>query len=144
MNTLKTFIYPIESVEELVKTMLFLFPQSTKWAFYGPMGIGKTTLIKMFAKKLGSLDEGSSPTFAIANVYKTISHRLIYHLDLFRLKSPEEAFNAGISEMIQSDHSICFVEWPELIDDWMDEHWLRIEMLRLDEQTRMIKVIRSE
>ncbi|MEO5582516.1 MAG: tRNA (adenosine(37)-N6)-threonylcarbamoyltransferase complex ATPase subunit type 1 TsaE [Saprospiraceae bacterium] len=141
MVSSKTFIYSIESTEELVKTIVFLYPKSTRWAFYGPMGSGKTTLIKMFAKALGSIDEGSSPTFAIANVYKTKSFNLIYHLDLFRLKSLEEAFNAGVNEIIQTSQSYCFVEWPELIETWLDAHWMKVEILRLDENTRLIKVL---
>ena len=141
MNQLKSFIYSLESIEEVVKSLVFQYPNAFKWAVYGPMGSGKTTLIKILAKQLGSVDEGSSPTFALVNQYDTSIHTMIYHMDLFRLNSLEEAFNAGIYEIIQSDPCYCFVEWPELIEDWMDDSWLRLELFRLDEFIRMIKVL---
>jgi tRNA threonylcarbamoyladenosine biosynthesis protein TsaE len=141
MNQLKSFIYSLESIEEVAKSLIFQYPTAFKWAVYGPMGSGKTTLIKKIAKQLGSVDEGSSPTFALVNQYDTLNNKMIYHLDLFRLNSLDEAFNAGIYEIIQSDQCYCFVEWPELIQDWMDESWLRIDLSRLDEFIRTIRVL---
>lgn len=141
MNNSKSFIYSIESLDHVAEALLFQYPLARKWALYGSMGMGKTTLIKALAKKLGSIDEGSSPTFAIANQYQTISGLLIYHLDLFRLKSLEEAFNAGIYEIIQSRDSYCFVEWPELIEEWMDEEWIKINMMSSGGNTRWMKVL---
>lgn len=140
MNYPKTFIYSIETIDQVAEALLFQYPKSTKWALYGSMGLGKTTLIKVLAKKLGSMDEGSSPTFAIANQYETTKNTLIYHIDLFRLKSKDEAFNAGIYEIIQTPQAYCFVEWPELIEEWMDDEWLRLTFSQLSEDTRMVSV----
>lgn len=141
MNNSKSFIYSIESLDQIAEALLFQYPLARKWAFYGSMGMGKTTLIKALVKKLGSIDEGSSPTFAIANQYQSTTGRLIYHLDLFRLKSLEEAFHAGMYEIIQSTESYCFVEWPELIENWLDDEWLKVHMMRSGGDTRWIKVL---
>jgi tRNA threonylcarbamoyladenosine biosynthesis protein TsaE len=87
MNICKSIIYSVNSIGEVASTIFLQYPDIIKWAFYAPMGAGKTTLIKALIKKLGSIDDGSSPTFAIANQYKTSLHGDLYHMDLFRLRS---------------------------------------------------------
>ena len=137
MNICKSIIYSANSMDEVASTLFLQYPDIIKWAFYAPMGAGKTTLIKALIKKLGSIDEGSSPTFAIANQYKTTQHGDLFHMDLFRLHSLDEAFQAGLYEMISSPE-YCFVEWPELIEPWMDETWGKITIHRLDDYTRQL------
>ncbi|MEP7268160.1 MAG: tRNA (adenosine(37)-N6)-threonylcarbamoyltransferase complex ATPase subunit type 1 TsaE [Saprospiraceae bacterium] len=135
----KSFIYGLENMESLATVLLNDFKNYKKWALYGDMGSGKTTLTKKLIKLLGSVDEGSSPTFTIANQYQT-GQALIYHLDLYRLHSIQDAFNAGIYEIIQSE-SYCFIEWPELIEDWIDKDWLKIKILPLGESSRLLQVL---
>lgn len=133
----KTFIYTLSGREDLARTLLFQYKNFKKWAWYGELGAGKTTLTKSCLKLLGSIDEGSSPTFSIVNQYQSTHHEPIWHLDLYRLKNTEEAFQAGIYDLIQGD-GYYFVEWPELIEEWMDADWLRLSIKSLDEETRMI------
>lgn len=135
----KTFIYTLTGREELAKSLLFQYAGFKKWAWYGDLGSGKTTLTKSCIKLLGSIDEGSSPTFSIINQYQSIRHESIWHLDLYRLKNTEEAFQAGIYELLQGE-GYFFVEWPGLIEEWLDEHWLKLEINILDSETRSIKV----
>jgi tRNA threonylcarbamoyladenosine biosynthesis protein TsaE len=135
----KMFIYTLSGKEILVKSLLFQYAEFKKWAWYGDLGTGKTTLTKSCLKILGSVDEGSSPTFSIVNQYQTIRHESIWHLDLYRLKNSEEAFQAGVYDLIRGD-DYYFVEWPELIDEWMDDTWLRLHIETLDSKTRSIKV----
>ncbi|MDZ4709696.1 MAG: tRNA (adenosine(37)-N6)-threonylcarbamoyltransferase complex ATPase subunit type 1 TsaE [Saprospiraceae bacterium] len=135
----KTFIYTLSGKDILAKSLLFQYAEFKKWAWYGDLGTGKTTLTKSCSKLLGSVDAGSSPTFSIVNQYQTIRHESIWHLDLYRLKNTEEAFQAGIYELIRGD-DYYFVEWPELIEDWMDDSWLKLYIEALDDETRVIKV----
>lgn len=79
----------------------------------GNMGVGKTTLIKAIAKVLGSKDEVSSPTFSIVNEYK-VNEGVLYHFDLYRLNSIEEAYDFGIEEYLYSNEWVV-VEWPDII-----------------------------
>lgn len=60
-------------------------------AFYGQLGAGKTTLIKVICKMLGTEDVLSSPTFSIVNEYRLTGGNPIFHLDFYRIKSQQEA-----------------------------------------------------
>jgi len=84
----------------------------------GDLGAGKTTLVKALLNQMGSSDAGSSPSYALVNKY-LVTDTYIYHMDLYRLQNAEEAFNLGLEEMLYSGHR-CFIEWPELILDWIE------------------------
>jgi len=86
------------------------------FAFYGAMGAGKTTIIKQLCKTLGTIDLATSPTFTIANEYKTKEHGSIYHFDFYRIKKIEEVFDFGLEEYF-ANGSYCFIEWPEMAED---------------------------
>lgn len=107
--------------------------------FYGEMGAGKTTLVKGICAALGSSNEISSPTYALVNEYEGKNH-LIYHFDLFRLKSFEEVLDIGFEEYIDSD-AICLIEWPEKIESLV-EHGLKIEIDKIDLNTRKISIFK--
>ncbi len=107
--------------------------------FYGEMGAGKTTLIKGICAALGSSNEISSPTYALVNEYEGDNY-LIYHFDLFRLKSFEEVLDIGFEEYIDSD-AICLIEWPEKIESLV-EHGLKIEIDKIDFNTRKISIFK--
>jgi tRNA threonylcarbamoyladenosine biosynthesis protein TsaE len=76
------------------------------------MGAGKTTFIKALAKKLGVTDMASSPTFSLVNEYQTEDGKTLYHFDLYRLNTEEEAYDMGIDEYFYSGN-LCLIEWPE-------------------------------
>lgn len=80
--------------------------------FHAEMGVGKTTLIKALAEQLGVQDMTSSPTFSLVNEYETSDGEIVYHFDLYRLNSEEEAYDMGIDEYFYSGNW-CFIEWPE-------------------------------
>ena len=80
--------------------------------FHGTMGTGKTTFIKAIARQLGVNEMTSSPTFSLVNEYTTNDDKTLYHFDLYRLNSEEEAYDMGIDEYFYSG-SLCLIEWPE-------------------------------
>ncbi len=94
--------------------------------FYGDMGVGKTTLIKELAKKLGVQDTLSSPTYSIVNEYLLDSDKL-YHFDFYRIKNEEEAMDLGIEEYFETNHW-KLIEWPEKISNLLPEENTKIQL----------------
>ncbi|MFI5202893.1 MAG: tRNA (adenosine(37)-N6)-threonylcarbamoyltransferase complex ATPase subunit type 1 TsaE [Flavobacteriales bacterium] len=121
------------SVTEILKT----FPQNRLWLFYGPMGSGKTTIIKEFCKQLGVTDETSSPTFSIINEYHTSENKLVYHSDLYRLKNIAEVVDTGLVDIIHSNHHL-FIEWPELAESILPAENVQIKIIPGENETRTI------
>lgn len=122
--------FEINSVEELSKVSDLLISwrdKSNIIAFYGTMGAGKTTLIKNLCAKLGVQDEVNSPTFALVNEYQTDTFDSIFHFDFYRIKSLEEVFDIGYEDYFYGG-SLCLLEWPELIDPLMPEHFIKVEI----------------
>ncbi|HET7586022.1 MAG TPA: tRNA (adenosine(37)-N6)-threonylcarbamoyltransferase complex ATPase subunit type 1 TsaE [Gemmatimonadaceae bacterium] len=77
----------------------------------GPLGAGKTTLVQAICAGLGVRDPVTSPTFALVHEYRARGGT-IYHLDLYRLSSPDELTNIGWDDILASD-AVVLVEWPE-------------------------------
>ena len=107
--------------------------------FKGELGAGKTTLIKALMKELGSKDEGSSPSFAIINEYSSNSGR-IYHLDLYRLNEAQEVFQLGIEEILYSGE-FCFVEWPQIIEEFIEPPYHIISLELTENNERKISIV---
>jgi len=106
-------------------------------AFYGAMGSGKTTIIKVICEILGATDIVTSPTFTLVNEYKTSTGESLFHFDFYRIKKTEEVFDFGIEEYFYSD-SYCFMEWPELIEDILPPGTVRIRIEVTDDEQRIL------
>ncbi|HBG70816.1 MAG: tRNA (adenosine(37)-N6)-threonylcarbamoyltransferase complex ATPase subunit type 1 TsaE [Bacteroidetes bacterium GWF2_43_63] len=103
------------------------------FAFYGPMGSGKTTLIgKMIRIMLQQELDVTSPTFALINVYEAA--KPVYHFDCYRIEKPEEALNAGIEEMLYSN-AVCLIEWPEKIEALLPKNLITITLSSSDDES---------
>lgn len=117
---------------------------ATVFAFYGQMGSGKTTFIHALCEAKKVKDIISSPTYPIINEYgydENGQERMIYHIDMYRLKDEAEAIEAGIEDCIYSDH-ICLVEWPEKAPGLFPDETLKIYVEMIDAETRRIRVER--
>ena len=113
-------IIRINSLEEInvaARQFVEAMGDNTVFAFYGKMGAGKTTFIKEVCTLLGVTDNITSPTFAIVNEYRSdIAGELIYHFDFYRIKKLEEVYDLGYEDYFYSG-ALCFIEWPELIEE---------------------------
>ena len=103
------------------------FGENRIFAFYGSMGAGKTTIIKAICEVLGAIDIVSSPTFTLVNEYKTSAGKVLYHLDFYRIKKQEEAFDFGIEDYLAGDN-YCFMEWPELVEELLPPETVRVKI----------------
>ncbi len=103
----------------------------------GNLGAGKTTFSQVLLKALGSHDKVSSPTYSIVNEYDTPKGK-VFHFDLYRLKSVEEAYDFGIEEYL--DH--CFlsiIEWPEIYLDELENYDFHEMTIENTESGRVIE-----
>ncbi|NJY63758.1 tRNA (adenosine(37)-N6)-threonylcarbamoyltransferase complex ATPase subunit type 1 TsaE [Salinimicrobium sp. CDJ15-81-2] len=106
--------------------------------FYGEMGAGKTTLIKALLKSLGAEDIGSSPTFSLVNVYET-PNGTVNHFDFYRIKDESEAWDIGFEEYLESG-AWNFIEWPQKIENFIEEEYQKVEILVQENDSRKLKL----
>lgn len=112
--------------------LLESFPDKKIFAFYGEMGVGKTTLITAICKELGVTDGISSPTFSLVNEYKSAKGEKIFHFDFYRIKSISEAYDMGYEDYFYTN-AYCFIEWPEKIEELLPENCIKIKMSKKGE-----------
>ena len=133
-----------EELPALVPALLDALAGRRKIALYGEMGAGKTTLVKAICKYLGVQENTSSPTFSLVNQYRYAeadgSISLFHHLDLYRLRSVQEAFDIGLEDLLY-DPWYCVIEWPQWAENLFPEGMARIEIEILGEQERRIQVV---
>ena len=161
--------FEINSIEELSKVSDLLISwrdKSNIIAFYGNMGAGKTTLVKatldtrfpdldsaqaFLEKCIGATfrisdiekKEGNrfpAPPFALVNEYQTATLDSVFHFDFYRIKSLEEVFDIGYEDYFYGG-SLCLLEWPELIDPLMPEHYIKVEITLGETDTNGVEVL---
>ncbi len=137
-------IHNVEGLTEVSDYLLSLRDRADVVAFYGPMGAGKTTLIKNLCHRMGVTDEVNSPTFAIVNEYVTETGESVYHFDFYRIKKLEEAYDIGYENYFYSGN-LCLIEWPELIEPLLPEQYLRVDIrLGANDDERIIEIVDYE
>ena len=108
------------------------------FAFYAPMGAGKTTFTTAICHQLGVKDDAvSSPTFSIVNEYRAADGSSIYHFDFYRINKIEEALDIGLFDYLDSG-CLCIIEWPENIESLLPEETLRVYIRVNDDLSRSI------
>jgi len=132
------YTYTLEELPEIAGKILSDTAHKTL-LFYGEMGVGKTTLIKELAKKLGVTDTINSPTYAIVNEYHTEADKL-YHFDFYRLKNEEEAMDIGVEDYLESGHW-NFVEWPQKIEGLLSGENTKIQLTKNQNGSRMLNMM---
>jgi tRNA threonylcarbamoyladenosine biosynthesis protein TsaE len=108
--------FELKSIEKIASEFLKTLNGFKVFAFSGELGAGKTTFISALCKELKVAETVTSPTYSIIQEYKTVEGKIIYHIDLYRIKSSYEAMEAGIEDCLNSNE-MCFVEWPEKVTD---------------------------
>ena len=140
MNTIS--MQDIEHIREAAREFIQQMGDAHVFAFYGKMGAGKTTFVKAICEELGVKDVITSPTFAIINEYEASSTGQyegipIYHFDFYRIKKLEEVYDMGYEDYFYAD-ALCFIEWPELIEDILPEDAVKVSIEEQPDGTRLV------
>jgi len=127
-----TIHFQLDGIQQAARQFVEAIGERRVFAFYAPMGAGKTTFIKEVCRQLGvTEDMVVSPTFAIVNEYQATSpYTTIYHFDFYRIRRLSEAYDIGCEDYFYSGN-LCFIEWPELVEPLLpdDAVCVRIEVL---------------
>lgn len=139
MKKISLLVLNLKGLEDAATQFLHEAGKEKIVAFYGEMGAGKTTFIKALCEKMGVVNVVNSPSFAIINEYFTRSGEVIFHIDLYRLKSVTELLDIGYEEYI-SGSGYCFIEWPEKAEDILPDRLIRVHITRNLDESRLLTI----
>lgn len=131
-------IQSLEQIREAARQFIEAMDDHTVFAFYGKMGAGKTTFIKAVCEELGVTDMVTSPTFAIVNEYRSdTTGELIYHFDFYRIKKLEVVYDMGYEDYFYCG-ALCFIEWPELIEELLPGDTVKVTIEEVESGERRL------
>ena len=137
VNNMEIKIKSLDNIREAAKAFLDGMGTGKVFAFYGKMGAGKTTFIKAICEELGVTDVITSPTFALVNEYTAADGNPIYHFDFYRIKKLDEVYDMGYEDYFYGG-SLCFLEWPELIEEILPEDVTKVTITEEADGSRKV------
>ena len=130
----------LDGIRDAARRFIETMGEHTIFAFYGKMGAGKTTFIKALCEELGVEDPVTSPTFALVNEYRSATTaELIYHFDFYRINKLSEAEDIGTEDYFYSG-ALCFIEWPEKIEDLLPGDVVEVTIKENPDGTRTVEI----
>lgn len=114
-------------LKQVAHNLLKLAKDHKIFLLEGPVGAGKTTLIKYLCHALKTVDVVNSPTFALINEYQTIYQEPIYHFDCYRIEHIDQAIELDFESYFNSGY-YCFIEWPSNIRAILPLHCFSINI----------------
>jgi len=134
--------FTLDQLPETARQFWDHFAGKQIFTLEGPMGAGKTTLVKALCAARGVQDATASPTFSIINEYAYTdaqgAPRRIFHLDLYRLRDEDDAISAGVEDTLYQD-AICFVEWPEIVAHMLPPGTIHLQLEVQPDQKRVLR-----
>jgi len=120
----------VERTRELGKQLSECLLGGDVVALIGDLGAGKTAFAQGIGEGLGVVGPMTSPTFTLIHEYQVLKHKTkirLIHMDLYRLRHPEEAEVIGIEDAF-GDDAICLIEWPEIAKDYLPDNCLDVQI----------------
>lgn len=136
------WIFYLDNINNVANEFWKAVEAKTVFAFHGQMGAGKTTFIHALCDAKGVKDVVGSPTFSIINEYRYEcegTKKVLFHMDLYRLKDEEEALRAGVEDALYSGY-ICLVEWPEKAPGIFPDDKVDVFIEVVNEKIRRLKI----
>lgn len=138
-RTLEFIVKTENDLPEAVEALLDFAEGNKKFALTGDLGAGKTAFTKAFCRRLNVQENVTSPTFSLVNEYRFFDEngreQVVHHLDLYRLRSIDEAHGIGIGDYLYDPH-FCFIEWPEIIVGLLPEETVSVKIELLPDASR--------
>ena len=131
-------IKSLSEINHIAARFIQAHPADRIFAFYGEMGVGKTTFIKAICEEMKVQDYVTSPTFALINEYKTKDNQSIFHFDFYRILNVSEAYDFGYEDYFYSGN-YCFIEWPELIETILPSIVVNVTIREIENGKRIIE-----
>jgi len=111
-------------------------------ALHGPLGAGKTTLVKGIARSLLIEEPVTSPSFTLIAEYEGIREAaavILYHVDLYRISHPGELEDLGIEEILNGE-GICVIEWAEKAADFLPSSAIHVRIALQEGGSRTVEI----
>ena len=131
-----------EETRALAASLITQLEPGSVVALHGDLGAGKTCFVQGAAKALGIKEDITSPTYTLINEYAATPP--LFHIDLYRTDTPQEALNFGIDEYLESD-GITLIEWADRAAELLPEHTMHVRIeAGAHENERTILITRIE
>ena len=144
MDKVEILVHSLSDLAAAIPKLAETLGGRRKVALYGDLGAGKTTLVQAYCRWLGVDDTVTSPTFSLINQYRYLGaegkQALVHHLDLYRLKNEQEAFDIGIEDILY-DPWYCFIEWPQVIEAMLPEDTVKIQLDIMSDSARRLLIL---
>lgn len=136
------YIIPdLNSIQTVASQFLTDYGHRKIFAFQAEMGTGKTTFILGLLRAMGIENPEGSPTYSLVNTYESPMYGKVYHFDLYRITTEEEAYDIGIEEMLYENTAYCFIEWAENIKNLLPLNTVMVIMRVTETGERMMEVM---
>ena len=136
MQNLKLTSFSVNETKAIARQIAALLKGGEILFFEGPIGAGKTVMVKEIVKNFGVKKTPVSASFSLLKKYKGKKFNL-YHADLFRLEEGE-MFNLGFEEMLEDQNAVLLVEWPGPAKNFFPSARLEISVTLLEGDRREI------
>jgi len=136
-----TFKYTLAQLSAIVAQVSVLLSNKHIVALGGPLGAGKTTLVKELLRFYGVTEDVVSPTFNYVNSYTNQQGKKFFHFDLYRIPSTQNFLAAGFDEYLHIPNSMVIIEWPEIIEPLLKENavWLMLDYLDAEHRSLIVQ-----